>query len=193
MGYLREKEIKELALAIKASDENAFSELFHRTYPRLVKFAWRYTQTETTAKDIVQESFVKLWRKRNHIDPAQSMMAYLFQIVRNRSLNHIRDHSPEDDITIDDLPGGVLKSDEYVPEVTSSQNKIGKKMLDWIDHLPGRQREALRLSRFEGLDHEEIAYVMEISPHTVNNHIVSALATLRKNWNDYKNNPNNGT
>lgn len=49
----------------------------------------------------------------------------------------------------------------------------------WIDELPDRQREALSLSRFEGLSHEEIAEVMEISPATVNNHIVRALKTLR--------------
>jgi RNA polymerase sigma factor (sigma-70 family) len=42
-----------------------------------------------------------------------------------------------------------------------------------------RQREALRLSRFDGLSHEEIAGMMEISPRTVNNHLVKALKHIR--------------
>jgi RNA polymerase sigma-70 factor (ECF subfamily) len=50
----------------------------------------------------------------------------------------------------------------------------------WIKELPDRQREALTLSRFENLSHEAIAEVMDISPRTVNNHIVQALKKLRR-------------
>ena len=50
----------------------------------------------------------------------------------------------------------------------------------WIDELPPRRREAFRLSRFDGLSHDEIARVMALTPKTVNNHIVLALQTLRE-------------
>lgn len=185
MGLDEKQEIEQWARRIKASDEAAFSELFHRLYPRMVKFSWRYTRTKTTAKDIVQESFVKLWEVRSTIDPQKSLLAYLFQIVRNRSLNHLRD-TPSNQPSIDDISEEVLKSELSSPEITSENNEAGKKMLQWIEALPERQREAIRLSRFEGLDHEEIAYVMDISPRTVNNHIVSALNTLRDKWSTYK-------
>lgn len=185
MGSQEKADIARWARKIKASDERAFSKLFHHLYPRLVKFSWRYTQAKTSAKDVVQESFVKLWDVRTDIDPSKSLRAYLFQTVRNRSLNYIRDHS-SDDIPIGDLPHGHLKSSDYIPEITPEENKDEKKMLQWIDQLPDRQREAIRLSRFEGLDHEEIAYVMDISPRTVNNHIGAALSKLEKKWNNYK-------
>ena len=185
MGSQKTKELSQLARQIKASDEAAFSKLFHRLYPRMIKFCWRYTQTKSVAQDIVQESFIKLWNKRSNIDPAQSILAYIYQIVRNNSLNHLRDNST-DDIAIGDLPKNALKSTEYVPEVTTAEDKNGKQMLKFIDRLPERQREAIRLSRFEGLDHEEIAYVMNISPRTVNNHIVAALKTLRTDWEMFK-------
>jgi RNA polymerase sigma-70 factor (ECF subfamily) len=187
MNSRQKEKITALARGIKASDEQAFSELFHRTYPRLVKFAWRYTRAKPPAKDIVQESFVKLWEKRKYIDPDQSLMAYLFKIVRNQSLNMLRDRAPIN-ITIDDLPEAALKSDEPAPDNSPPGDNPGKRMLGYIDQLPARQREAIRLSRFEGFDHEEIACIMNISPRTVNNHIVVALKELRGNWNDYKNN-----
>jgi RNA polymerase sigma-70 factor (ECF subfamily) len=47
--------------------------------------------------------------------------------------------------------------------------------------LPDRQREALLLSRYEGLSHAEIAEIMGVSPRTVNNHLVSALKSIRNN------------
>jgi RNA polymerase sigma-70 factor (ECF subfamily) len=185
MDTWHKQEIKNLSRRIKSSDEEAFSELFHRTFPRLVNFSWRYTQAKPSAEDVVQESFVKLWEKRRSIDPGQSLMAYLFKIVRNRSLNALRDRAGEN-ITIDDLPNGTLKTGSFTTEINTGENDVGEKMLGWINQLPKRQRESIRLSRFEGFDHDEIAGIMNISSRTVNNHIVAALKTLRKNWNEYK-------
>ena len=56
---------------------------------------------------------------------------------------------------------------------------LPKKLHEWVEQLPERQREAFELSRFEGLDHEEIAQVMQVSARTVNNHLVAALRQLR--------------
>ncbi len=49
------------------------------------------------------------------------------------------------------------------------------KMDGWINELPLRQREALILSRYQGLSHQEVAAIMDVSPRTVNNHLVRAL------------------
>ena len=57
---------------------------------------------------------------------------------------------------------------------------------DWIADLPDRQREALELSRFRGLSHEDVAGIMDISPRTVNNHIVRALRSLRERIRTYE-------
>lgn len=185
MGQDERQQIEIWARRIKASDEAAFSALFHRLYPRLVKFSWRYTRTKTSAKDIVQESFIKLWEIRSTIDPQQSLRSYLFQIVRNRSLNYLRDRSPHQP-SLDDVPQQAVKLDAS-SELDFKNDTIDKAMLHWIDALPDRQQEAIKLSRFEGLNHDEIAYVMNISPRTVNNHIVKALSTLRDQWDAYKN------
>jgi RNA polymerase sigma-70 factor (ECF subfamily) len=187
MGSREQEQITEWARRIKASDEGAFSELFHHLFARMVKFAWRYTRSKTLAKDIVQESFVKLWKKRSSIDPEQSLLAYLFQIVRNNALNYLRDHSTES-VALDDLAPGSLQSEADIPEIISADDQQGTQMLRFIEQLPDRQREAIRLSRFEGLDHEEIAYVMDISARTVNNHIVKAVKTLKIEWSQYKKN-----
>jgi RNA polymerase sigma-70 factor, ECF subfamily len=63
---------------------------------------------------------------------------------------------------------------------------LERQLTEWIEALPARQREAFELSRYEGLDHHEIAEVMECAPRTVNNHIVSALNTLREQLNNWK-------
>lgn len=162
---------------IRQSNKRAFDELFRTLYPQLVKFAVSCTKEKSSAGDIVQDTFVALWQKRKSIDPEQSLKAYLYRIVRNRSLNYLRNRSSEisqPDIIIDDK----LQTEQ---EVDSGKNidELSDKFEEWIEQLPERQQEAFELSRFDGLSHDEIAAVMEVSPKTVNNHIVAALKQLR--------------
>lgn len=189
MGSATDQNFKQWAERIRKSDEDAFAELFRAVYPRMIKFAWRYTGAKSSAHDVVQESFVKLWKVRENVDPQSSLKAYLYQIVRSRALNHLRDKKVHS--RIEDTDPGKLKIQSDIIAKVSEENSYDEKMAEWISELPDRQREAIQLSRFEGLEHDEIAKVMDISPRTVNNHIVAALKTLRKEWNAYISNQHN--
>jgi RNA polymerase sigma-70 factor (ECF subfamily) len=79
-------------------------------------------------------------------------------------------------------------AEEEQPEETDELINLLK---EWIKELPDRRREAFVLSRFEGLDHEEIADVMDISSNTVNNHIVAALDYLKDCSSKYQEEMNN--
>jgi len=175
------KQIRTWGEKISASDQGAFDSLFRSLYPRLIHFARNYNRNEAVARDIVQEAFVVLWEKRDGIDPDRSLQAYLYRIVRNKSLNHMRDHA-EESIWAMDRPLEAPTDHEKQEETEQLVDLLNQ----WIKKLPKRQREAFELSRFEGLDHDEIAGVMNISPNTVNNHIVSALHTLRGWCDEYK-------
>lgn len=188
MGSETDQQFKKWACQIRASDEDAFAGFFRAYYPRMVKFAWRYVRTKNEAHDVVQESFVKLWEVRENIDPHRSLRAYMYQIVRNRALNHLRDK--KDHTPIEDTNSDPLKVESQVLANITEPKNYDEKMAQLIADLPDRQREAMELSRFEGLEHDEVAKVMDISPRTVNNHIVAALKTLRKEWKSFKNNHN---
>lgn len=167
---------------IKQSNRNAFDELFRCLYPQLVYFAMQFTKQKASACDIVQDSFVILWNKREGIDPEQSLKAFMFKIVRNRSINWLKKSDNNHQDLEDHLQSiSSTRNDEIEsPETLSSHFK------NWISELPERQREAFELSRFDGLDHHEIAGVMGVSPKTVNNHIVTALNTLRDQYDHYR-------
>lgn len=176
------KQIRIWGEKISASDQKAFNSLFRSLYPRLIHYACKYNRNKAVARDIVQDAFVTLWEKRSRLDPNRSIQAYLYRIVRNKSLNYIRDHSDETVGLLDNI--SIRATDE-----TDGQDEA-KQLTDllktWIKELPKRQREAFELSRFEGLDHDEIADVMDVSSNTVNNHIVAALDKLRDRCDEYK-------
>jgi RNA polymerase sigma-70 factor (ECF subfamily) len=161
---------------LQSSDQRAFSELFQAMNTVLLRYAWRFTGNQEAARDIVQDAFLKLWQIREDVDPARSLKALLYTMVRNLALNYKRaaQHT-----------NGVLPEHDLHDHAPSADQKVGASLLhdrlhQYIDEMPARRREAFMLSRFEGLSHEEIAAVMGLTPRTVNTHIVLALKDLRK-------------
>jgi len=180
-------QIKKWVAEISESQQEAFGMLFRALYPQLVQFSLRYTRNKAVASDITQDAFVTIWRKRREMKQIDSPKAYLYRIVRNRSLNYIRDHSSR-------IMGLEAMKEPKVEMSDLENNEQADQQLQllkqWIGELPDRRREAFELSRFEGLDHDEIAEVMEISPNTVNNHIVAALDHLNERHSEYRNEAN---
>jgi RNA polymerase sigma-70 factor, ECF subfamily len=180
------EQIREWAEKISQSDRDAFNALFRALYYPLTYYAFRYTKSQDQACDIVQDAFVLIWQSREEIDPGQSLKSYLYKMVRNKSLNHMRDHTnrmvtwticPE--TTLNFQTGSDGRSDQ------KSADRLESKFMTWIDELSDRRKEAFELSRFEGLNHDEIADVMNLSVKTVNNHIVDALSHLRKRYDSH--------
>ena len=183
-----EQQFSEWAEKISRSDRRAFDDMFRSFYPVLVRFAMLYVSDKTASKDIVQDCFVSLWQTRHRIDAARSLKSYMYMIVRNRALNVIRDRSGIDvDHELATNYGAGQSADQELKADEDDDSTLEQLMNIWIDQLPGRQKEAFNLSRFEGLDHDEIAEVMNVSPKTVNNHIVAALRSLREKYEQYEN------
>lgn len=186
MNSKTDEHIARLAVRISRSDRKAFDELFRMLYPDLIRFAQSYTRNKATAYDVVQDAFVNLWQRREQIDGQQSLRSYIFTSVKNHSLNAIRRKST---ITLDsDLTDDQQSEHNITPFEETFQKDLSELFNEWISQLPDRQREAFELSRYDGLDHEEIADVMNVSPKTVNNHIVLALRTLKDRYQQFKEN-----
>lgn len=163
---------------IKASDREAFEAVFGILHDPLARYALQITGRKAAAQDIVQYAFTSLWDMREELDPEESLEALLFRIVRNRAYNTERDRR-----TREKKHSQLKRDTEPVEPDVGAQMDVDQLEADlraWIKELPDRQREALTLSRFENLSHEAIAEVMDISPRTVNNHIVQALKKLRR-------------
>ncbi len=188
MNKISSEQIKNWSEQIRQSNRRAFDELFRYLYPRLVYFAMRYIKDKPAASDIVQDAFVILWQKREEIDPGQSLKAFMFKIVKNRSINWLQ--KPDNNSEPFDHHAFNIEANET--DHDKSAEELSNLFRIWIEELPARQQEAFELSRFEGLDHEEIASVMDVSPKTVNNHIVAALQSLRKRYEHHQQQLNKG-
>ncbi|MFB6248217.1 MAG: RNA polymerase sigma factor [Salinibacter sp.] len=168
-----------------ASDEDAFEALFDRFGTPIFRFISGMVGDTPLAHDLTQETFAQLWEGRDRVNDVDSLQAYIFRIARNRVYDHRRaerrrrsrraERSKELSAGPPERPDGEVRA-----------RALHAKFREWIEDLPERQREALLLSREQGMSHEEIAQVMDISPNTVNNHIVKAMATLRDRVDQYR-------
>lgn len=172
---------------LRQSDREAYAAVFDAMHAPLFRYVRSITNDPSAARDITQDVFVKLWGSRRSLDPDQSLKAYLYRTARNRAYNHERNRrtrtDKEDDVRTD---SPAQPTPRTAPDEAVDARMLDKRLRRWIDDLPDRQREALSLSRFEGLSHEAIAEIMDISPRTVNNHIVRALKSLRQNVHAYE-------
>lgn len=187
------KQLQKWTQKISESDKEAFNSLFRYLYPQLLHFSMRYTHNKAAAADLTQDAFVRLWNMRRDLDRDFKVKAYLYRMVRNSSLNYIRDHSSKtvglEEIDMETETKMEMEIEEPRLENPGENSDTDLRMellRSWIEELPDRRREAFELSRFEGLNHDEIAEVMEISSNTVNNHIVAALEFLKDRYHEYK-------
>ncbi len=166
-----------LCRRLKASDGDAFEEVFRLFRDDLVRYVRSIVGDDPIAHDLVQDVFLSLWGLRTTLEPSGSLKNYLYRMARNRALRHHRDerlHARKRDEWRNE--NGANKD---VPQARMDAGALDHRIKSWIEELPDRQREAFVLSRFHELSHKEIAALMEISPRTVNNHIMRALENLQ--------------
>ena len=184
MNSISDQQFSVWAREIKKNNERAFKEMFDATFENFVRYAWKYTKNKDSAMDIVQESFIKLWKVRENLDPSQSLKTYFYRMVKHKSLNYLRDM----DNNTEEISELQIADDSQSMHIEDDHqsSRLLEPLKRWINELPERQREAFKLSRYEGLTHEEIAEVMEVSPRTVNNHIGAALKNLQERFKNFK-------
>jgi len=171
----------EWARRLAADDATALRALFDDTYEPLWRSVMRLVGDQAAARDLAQDAFVRVWDRRATLDPSLSLRALLYRTVRNLALNQLRDEQTRRQL-LEDPGSAAIAARPRDPALADQQleaSELADRLQQFIAELPPRQREALRLSRFDGLSHQEIADVMGCAPRTVNNHLVRALEQLR--------------
>lgn len=171
---------KELLLALKAGDEAAFRKVFDLYYKRLHTFGFRFLKNKEQAEEIVHDALLSLWLNRDKLNVALPVLPYLYTITRRLALNALRDVATSQK-AIDQLWEKMEKlSNETEEAILLSDLKQFTEQS--LVNLPHQQQIVFRMSRYEGLNYDEIAEKLNISRNTVKNHLVAALKTLRNHF-----------
>lgn len=166
-----------LVIRLINGDEKAFCELYSAYKNRLLYFAMKSVKSRDFAEDIFQDTFTVIWQSRRFINPDASFSSYLYAIVHNRILNHLRKVAGEDRLREHILAQSIDYTDDTKNEILFEELK--EILFRAMEHLTPRQREVFRMSRDLAMSHQEIADTLGISVNTVQEHISSSLRIIR--------------
>nr|WP_121269827.1 RNA polymerase sigma-70 factor [Pedobacter schmidteae] len=172
---------KDLALRLKSGQEPAFRQVFDLHFRRLYNFSFRFLKNRSQAEEIVNDAFLSLWVNREKLNPDLPLLPYLYTIVRRLALNALRDIATSQK-AMDNLWDQMEKLSNETEEAVLL-NDLRQFTENVILQLPAQQQLVFRMSRYEGLNYDEIAERLNISRNTVKNHLIAALKTLRTHFN----------
>jgi RNA polymerase sigma-70 factor (ECF subfamily) len=175
-------------LDVKAGDEQSFELLLRKYRIPLVNFLYRMVRDSAVAEDLAQEVFLRVYRARKQYAPSAKFTTWMFRIATNLALNSVRDNRHRQmEISIDQTVDTgedeqrVIEVADRAPTVEQELVARGRSdmILRAIHALPEKQRAAVLLHKYQELDYDEIAGILECSESALKSLLFRAYETLR--------------
>lgn len=168
----------ELILQLKKGSMKAFDEIYELYARRLFAFCLKYTKSKENAEEIMEDTFVWLWKNRSTLEEADSVKPLLFLRAKHYLINAYRKviNSPVYEDYMDYL-------DHHNSTTADSQleyDDFVRQLNQMLAKLPKTQQEIIRLSKLEMLNNQEIAEKLNYSEQTVKNQLSMGLKQLRQ-------------
>ena len=159
-----------------------FENLFLEFNKALIMFAYRYIEDISICEDIVQNTFVNLWNDDIFLKPKISLKAYLYKVVKNKCLNHIRSEKSKNR-AYDNFMSFLSDS---VIEHSMMKEGLYSRIHNVIKELPEKQQKVILMS-MNSYSNLEISEEMNISTNTTRSHKRRAYEKLRYDLKKYIN------
>lgn len=187
---------QELVDAVQNGEAGAFRELFDRYNQRAYSVALGVVKNPQDALDIVQEGFVKVHKHIHKFEGSSSFYTWLYRIIMNLSIDHIRRAKRAKRIDYDDR---VLRTAEDVdgdgsimPDILGSNPKrsvlrkeLSDAISDALQELPEHHRAVILLREVEGMSYEEMATTLEVPKGTIMSRLFHARRKMQESLDDY--------
>ncbi len=172
---------------LRSGDSKTFEVLHGLYYQKLLCFIINYIKNEEDSLDILQDVFIKIWKKRSQIN--SNLNGYIYATARNHCLDYLRKQKARptrnDDFTQKEAWINYISLKDQTASLI-----IEKELKEQIDKairiLPGKCRTVFIKSKIKGYRRNEIAEELNISVKTVENHLTKALKKMRSLLKDYK-------
>src|SRR5256886_3037695 len=170
---------QELMRIVQAGDFSPASEIYDRYSSRIYNFAYRFLKNSEAAEDAAQEVFVKMLKHANQFHGDAKLSTWLFSITANWCRDYLRkadNKAKEAEDVLITLPA----PNELSPERRLEQREDEHRVQRALSALTPEQREAILLSRYQGLSYAEIAEIAGCSEGAVKTRVFRAMETLKK-------------
>lgn len=182
-----ENSADELALALKRGDEKALQGLMERFGEPLLSFIWRRVGDIEDARELTQETFVRVYRSIDRWEPRAPFHAWLFRIALNLARDHAKSRSQRNRSLTQSFEDQSSVSGEWAPVDTGAAERLMNQddlviLKKLIQELPPKLREPLILHTLEGYSAQETAAILSLPVRSVESRVYRARQRLRALW-----------
>jgi len=163
-----------------SEERNAFETMFRENWDMVYSISFAMAKSKTMAEDIAQDVFLSLWENRQKISGVQNVKAFLNTVTKFTVLKRLRRIKVEEAFKQYQAYRSFLNIEFANQEDMLMLKHINNSIQKGISELPPQQQRVFKLSREQGLSHEEIGETIGVSKKTVKDYIVRSLAFLRQ-------------
>ena len=160
---------------LRNGDECAFNELYNSYRVPALRFCNSILKDTEESENIIQEVFIKIWNRKETINPELNFTSYLFTIIKNRVFDHLKEVK-KNDFLKEKYWEKVL---EYKAVDSEVKEERFARIKEAVEELSAKRKEIIKLNYEEGKSYEEIAQQLNISKNTVKNQLVKAKQVIR--------------
>ena len=172
----------ELLSLLQKDSEYAFTLIYDRYKNLIYSVAIKLLKSSFSAEEIVQEVFLKLWARREHLVSVENLEAYIFITARNIIFDRIKKVAKE--VVLQERALQNFSQQEDKTDFRVRERQIDEILFKITELLPPQQRIVFNLVKGQGMSHEKVAEKLQISPLTVKKHMSQALKFIRRHLNN---------
>ncbi|MBI4908906.1 MAG: sigma-70 family RNA polymerase sigma factor [Acidobacteria bacterium] len=175
-------ELDDIGLMQRVREEcdESFRELMRRYQRQVFQHVYRTIQNAAASEELTQEVFLRVYLARERYEPTAKLITWLYRIAGNLSLNWLRDHRHETGFASLDAPMARMRTRMEANQVrTLIRKDFEDQVRQAVETLPYRQRMAVFLHKYDGMDYVQIASILGVSVSAVKSMLTRAYSTLR--------------
>ncbi len=179
----RQQQDTELMLRVRQGDALAMRLLISRYQDAVYGMAKRMLPDGDEAEDLAQRTFIRVWKAAGSYEPEAKFTTWLFTIVKNLVFNELRRRKRKPAASLDEQEedGWSLPDDHAMsPDEILRHKELECAVENALDALPEKARMAVQLRRFQNMNYEEIASVLDMSVPAVKSLLFRARQSLRE-------------
>lgn len=171
-------EERDLLLQLQLGDQDAYLILYNRYKRQITQKLLSLLKSSEIVQDALQDIFIRVWEKRESINPDLPFAAFLHVLVRHQVSDIIR-KAHQDERLQQQLIIQTPVDYSHIDDLIARRENI-KLVHQALEQLPARQREVFTLHKLEGKSYKEISELLGISPSAINQHVYRATQHLSR-------------
>ena len=183
----------DVMLRVKTGDDSAFTFLVQKYRRPMVGFLYRMCHNPSTAEELAQEVFLRVYRSRETYEASAKFTTWLYRIATNLAVNYARDtrhERAEVTVRLDEPDRETGTTPDLADESLSVEEQLVQRerlaaIRSKVNALPERQRLAVIMHKYQQMDYRQIADVLKLSESATKSLLFRAYETLREQLKEF--------